>query len=55
MGKVWERVPATFPERTTLALDDCVAYLVEKGELFRLVALIGSWFLVPGSGTPVGF
>ena len=26
MGKVWERVPATFPERTTLGLDDCIPY-----------------------------
>ena len=26
VGKVWERVPATFPERTTLDLDDCIPY-----------------------------
>ena len=27
VGKVWERVPATFPERTTLDLDNCIPYL----------------------------
>ena len=28
VGKVWERVPATFPERTTLDPDDCIPYLL---------------------------
>ena len=27
VGTVWERVPATFPERAALALDDCIPCL----------------------------
>ena len=26
VGKVWERVPSTFPDPTSLALDDCIPY-----------------------------
>ena len=26
VGKVWERVPAIVPDRTTLDLDDCIPY-----------------------------
>ena len=54
MGKAWERVPATsatFPERTTLDLDDCIPYPPSFETQAAVAGWVGGWV---GGWLPAG-